>query len=201
VRGVDDLAAVLNPGVGEARGIARHQLEGAAELEIGHGAVGPDQECSRRPGSGGGLPGDGAVFDRPEFGVAIPAGQVFAVEDLLEADLAAVIQEDMVGLDFSGGQDGRGLARSRGRLGQYERAKQRRREGPGVRGEDGRGQKESNDSTFHDGGKLIKHRGMSTPERAWPGGARRGFSSPCGKNVRIRDARNAKLFYCVNEPS
>ena len=31
-----------------------------------------------------GLPGDGSIFDRPEIGIAIPPGEIFAVEDWLE---------------------------------------------------------------------------------------------------------------------
>src|ERR1035437_4647461 len=66
IRRVKNLAAVLDAGVGKTVTVTRREFEGAAQLEVARGAVSPDQErVSLGWVLGGGLAGDGAVFDGP----------------------------------------------------------------------------------------------------------------------------------------
>ena len=83
---IQNFAAILDSGIGETFGIEGLDFEGAAEFEIADGIVGPDQESVVFDGVLlAGLANDCAVLDRPKIGVAIPAGEVFAVEDGSEA--------------------------------------------------------------------------------------------------------------------
>ena len=70
----DDLAAILDAGIGKAMLVTGLDSKGAAQFKVVHHAVGPDEEgiflrgmlvrC---------LAGNGAVLDRPQFGNAAPA--------------------------------------------------------------------------------------------------------------------------------
>src|SRR5262245_45531003 len=77
----DMLGSILNAGV------AADDLELGLQLEVGDLAV-PNQEAIASlnlPVLG--VAGDGAILDRPQVRLALPAGQVLAVEELLEAGL------------------------------------------------------------------------------------------------------------------
>ena len=75
--------AVLDAGV-----VVAGDADGGAEFEVFDGAGAPDEEGVVRHGVGCGIvAGDGAVGDGPEFGVAFPAGEVFAVEEGFKAVL------------------------------------------------------------------------------------------------------------------
>ena len=84
--GVDQLAAVLDAGVGAVIGVLRGEAEGEAELEVGGLGAGVDEERIRFDAFfGGGDAGERAVADGPDVFVAVPAGEGFAVEDFFEA--------------------------------------------------------------------------------------------------------------------
>ena len=76
---VRDFAAIL-----DARVVAR-KTDFAAKLKITNFAALPDQKrIAGRRVFGGGLTDDRAVFDRPEFFDALPAGQVFSIKQDFE---------------------------------------------------------------------------------------------------------------------
>ena len=80
--GLGHLAAVLNAGV------ALLDPVGEAQLKVSDFAALPDEESvvidlGVRVAAGDA--GDGAVLDGPELGVSIPAGEILAVEQALEA--------------------------------------------------------------------------------------------------------------------
>ena len=75
------LRAILNAAVVLALDFHLH-----AELEVLQGAPAPDEELIVGEVFGGlGRPDDGSVGNRPEIGIAVPAGEVFAVEEIDEA--------------------------------------------------------------------------------------------------------------------
>src|ERR1043166_1367421 len=79
---IENFAAILNAGIGEALVIVRRDLEPAAQFKISDGAVGPNQKrVSLRGMLLGRLAGDHTLFYRPKLRVAVPTGEVFAVED------------------------------------------------------------------------------------------------------------------------
>ena len=97
ILGLDDFAAILDAGVAEARALAIGigDLEFAGEFEIGDFTVLPDEEGVFLDGLVlGGVAGEGAVFDAPEFGLAFPAAEVFAVEEGFLAALREAGGED-----------------------------------------------------------------------------------------------------------
>jgi hypothetical protein len=53
------------------------------QLEVLHGAAAPDEKLVVGEVLGAlRFAGDGTVLDRPEFGIAVPTGEVFAVEEV-----------------------------------------------------------------------------------------------------------------------
>ena len=70
-------AAILDAAV-----VVADDADGGAQLEVIHFAAAPDEEAVVCHGFGRGIgAGDEPVFDLPEFRVAIPAGEVAAVEE------------------------------------------------------------------------------------------------------------------------
>lgn len=81
--GIDDFAAVLDAAVGVFFVVTRGHFEFEGEGEIGGFAAFPSEEGVVRNGVFlGGFCGDGAIDDGPEFRIAFPTGEVFAVEEL-----------------------------------------------------------------------------------------------------------------------
>src|SRR5215471_19349701 len=81
IGGIQDFAAILDPGIGKAFAVIGGESERASQLEIAYIAIGPDEE--RIPVGRiffGRLTGDSAIFDRPEPGVARPTGEIGAIK-------------------------------------------------------------------------------------------------------------------------
>lgn len=77
--GIDELAAILHTAIARAGELV---LEG--QFKVSHFSVFPDEEGIARGGFFfGGAASDGAVFDRPKIRIALPAREVFAIEELL----------------------------------------------------------------------------------------------------------------------
>src|SRR5262249_11073847 len=97
---IDDSASVLDAGVGEALVVAGNKFERAAKFKIARCSVGPNEEgVSFGRVFSGSLAGNRTLLYGPEFGIAVPPVQIFAVEHAAESLLRTAIIEQGLRLD------------------------------------------------------------------------------------------------------
>src|SRR5207244_2508283 len=86
--------------------IVGNDFKRATQFKVANRAISPNQESVAFGWIlGRGLAGDSAVLDKPQFGMAFPASEIFAIKDALENAFAlGIVQQSLIRPDCAGHQ-------------------------------------------------------------------------------------------------